>query len=121
MLGQQRRISAESCDRVLRMLRDQNNTVIVLKSGLNQWIKQYRPGAFVQAIVRLILDTESVAAECPKIPDLRQEAQLADGVPMSQTVRYRFRECGLFQQRSLEDAENVTYWQCRITGCDWTR
>jgi hypothetical protein len=119
MLGQQRRISAESCDRVLRMLRDQN--IIVLKSGLNQWIKKYRPSAFVQAIVRLILDTESVAAECPKIPDLRQEAQSADGVPMSQTVRSRLRECGLFQQRSREDAEDVAYWQFRITGCDWTK
>jgi hypothetical protein len=116
MLGRQRRVSAETCNRVLRTLTEQNNTVVVLKSGLNQWIKKYRPGPFIQAVLRFILDTESVAAECPKIPELRQEAQTADGIPMSQIVCYRLRECGLFQQRNREDAEEVAYWQCRTEG-----
>jgi hypothetical protein len=115
MLGQQHRVSANSSNRVMCALTGQNNAVAVLKRGLKQWIKKDQRGPFIQAVVRFILDTESLTAEYPKIPELRQEAQAVDG-PLSQMVCYRIRECGLFQQRNREGAEEVAYWQCRTFG-----
>jgi hypothetical protein len=93
------KISDKACTKVLRMLKDQNNTVMVIRAAIAQWIARYNPTRFRQALFKLVLHNEAIARDCPQIPGLKDETQATDVAPVSPVLRYSLRPTGLFQER----------------------
>jgi hypothetical protein len=113
-LTRERKPADDACTRVLTMLKDQNSTVLVLRTALFDWMDRHHPGPFWQAAVSFALHNETIACNCPKIPCLKQETQSTDELPVSRTARYRIRECELFQEPLASEADEVEYWMERV-------
>jgi hypothetical protein len=113
-LGQERKPVDDACAKVLTMLKDQNNTVLVLRTSISDWIDRYHPAPFWQAVVNFALHNEAIACDCPKIPCLKQETQSTAEIPISRTARYRMRECALFQEPLGSEVDEVRYWMERV-------
>jgi hypothetical protein len=113
-LAVQKSASEEACGAALRMLKEQNSTILVLRTALTEWVNHYRPATFWLAAVKLALHAEAMAVECPQIPALLRETQAAEGVPMSREMRYRLRLCGVFQERDGEERIEADWWRARL-------
>jgi hypothetical protein len=113
-LMQQRSTSEDACAFALRMLKEQNNTILVLRTALTEWANRYQPDRFSFAIVKFVLHTEAMDVECPQIPLIVSETQGTKDVPISREIRYRIRECGMFQQRNGAEATEAAWWNAKI-------
>jgi hypothetical protein len=117
-LAMQKRVDEAAATKVLRMLKDQNNTALVLRNALSDWIERFAPHPFWQAAVKLALHTEAIGVDCPRVPALVQETQATDGVPVSCALRHQLRDCGLFQERTQMEDKDLEYWRERIGHVD---
>jgi hypothetical protein len=108
------KITDKACTKVLRMLKDQNNTVMVIRTAIDQWVARYNPTRFRQALFKFVLHDEAMARDCPQVPGLKDEMQATDDAPISAVLRYRLRPTGLFQERPPNDVLEAEYWKKRI-------
>jgi hypothetical protein len=108
------KITDKACTKVLRMLKDQNNTVMVIRTAIDQWAARYNPTRFRQALFKFVLHNEAMARDFPQVPGLKDEMQATDDAPISAVLRYRLRPTGLFQERPHNDVLEAEYWKKRI-------
>jgi hypothetical protein len=104
----------DACARALRMLKNQNTTILVLRTALSEWTNRFDLARFWDVAVRFALHAEAMAVERPQISGLRAEMQATAGLPISRGFRHRLSACGLFQERTQDEDVEVEWWKARI-------